>query len=126
MVLALSLLVPGCGGAWQPVVYQPQPTAVANPAGEVKTLLNLRELPPVQVEVTDEYIKETFGSASLSTRVLPLATATFRIVTRNNVYQVAAYDPGERVIWAYRPVGRDLPTCQRMMNALYALTKRQP
>jgi hypothetical protein len=42
------------------------------------------------------------------------------------MYMVAAYDGDGSEIWTYRPRGRDLPTCQRMMNALYAVAKRRP
>jgi hypothetical protein len=127
-VLALSLMVSGCG-SWQPVIYQPQPAGIADPVAEVTTLLNLRLVPAVKIEVTDQIIKEIFafgGGTGLTTRVLPLSSATFRIISRGTVYQVSAYDPGGREIWAYRPSGEDLPTCQKMTNALYALAKRQP
>jgi hypothetical protein len=126
--LSLSLLLSGCARVpWQPVTYQSKPAAVADPATEVKALLNMREYPAVLVEVTEQYVKESWaGGAGINTKVLPVASATFRIVTRRNIYQVSAYDAGGKEIWAYRPVMKDLPTCEKMMDALYALTKRKP
>jgi hypothetical protein len=36
------------------------------------------------------------------------------------------YDQRGDEIWDFRPATRDLPSCQRMVNALYALARKTP
>jgi hypothetical protein len=123
--LALVLLVSGCH--WEQVAYRPQPAAVANPAGEIKALLSQKPYAAAVIEVNDESIKEFYPSPGHAGLVLlPLVGTTFRIITRDNMYMVAAHDQDDSEIWTYLPPGKDLATCQRMINALFALTKRQP
>jgi hypothetical protein len=125
VALALTLLVSGCH--WDTVAYQPQPAAVANPAGEIKTLLGLRSSPASVIEVTDDAIKEFFVTTNHTwMQILPFAGARFLIITRDNTYLVVARDGDGSEVWTYSPPARDLATCERMMNALYAQMKRQP
>jgi len=124
-LLTFGLLVSGCH--WEAVAYQPQPALVINPAGAIKALLKLRSYPASVIEITDESIKEFYASAEdAGMRVLPLEGTTFRIITRDDMYLVAAYDSGGMEIWTYSAASRDLPTCESMINALVALARRQP
>ena len=124
-LLALSLLVSACASRWRPVPFQADPAAISDPISEIETLVNMRPIPPVKVEVTDKYLKEIWaGPQGASTRVIFFQKAEFRIITRDNIYQVSAYDPDGREIWAFRPASRDLATCQQMVNAIHALAKR--
>ena len=124
-LLTFGLLASGCH--WEAVAYQPQPALVVNPASEIKALLKLRSYPASVIEITDESIKEFYASAEdAGMRVLPLVGTTFRIITRDDMYLVAAYDSDGMEIWGYRPASTDLPTSERMINALVALARRQP
>ena len=121
-LLALGLLVSGC--VWEPVAYQPQPEAVTDPAREIKALLKAQAYPPTLVEVSDEAVKEFYPCNGCGVSVLPFTGTSFRIITRDEMYMVAAYDGDATEIWAYSPPGRDRATCERMMDALSAAARR--
>lgn len=124
-LLALSLFAVSC--AWQHVPFEANAASISDPVAEIQTLVNMRPIPPVRVEVTDKYLKEIWaGPNGVNTAIVFFQKAEFRIITRSNIYQVSAYDANGREIWSFRPASRDLATCQQMINAISAVAKRAP
>jgi hypothetical protein len=114
----------GCGGAWRQVPVNVNPAAIADPVAEMKTLLNMLEYPPALTEVTDQYVKAVWPGG---TGVLLFAkVADIRIITRDDIFQVSAYDAKGDEFFAYRPATHDFPTCEKFLNAFYALSKKTP
>ena len=122
----LAMLLLGACATWAPVPVPVKlnPSAVADPEKEIKTLLNMLSYPPAFIEVTDQYIKAVWAG---STGVLLFAkVADLRVLVKGDVFQVSAYDAKNNEFFAYRPATHDFPTCERFVNAFYALTKRTP
>lgn len=124
LVFVVLFAVAGCA-KWNQVPVQVDPTAVTDPAREIESVLNLVDYLPLRVEVTDQYIKQIFAGGGGYTQMLLFAkVADMRVITKDNVYQVSAYDPTGEEIWVFRPGTEDLATCKRFLNAFYAASKR--
>lgn len=130
MLKALPLLllllgsVSACG-TWTQVPVTVDPASVTDPVKEITAALNMRIYPAAQIQVTEQYIKEVFASQRIVTDVLNISlVGDMRIITQSGSYRVMAYDTKGEELWMYRPAREDLPTCQRFLNAFYALTKR--
>lgn len=124
MVVAMLVLV-GCGN-WIAVPVQLNPAEVKDPVKEIDTVLRMSGLNIVKVEITDQYIQQVFvGNVGAGTITLFIEkVAKIGIITRSNAYHVSASNAAGEEIWRFRPASEDLATCQRFLNAYYALTKR--
>jgi hypothetical protein len=122
--LALALMLTACGGSWHQVPVNVNPASVADPDKEIRTLLNMVDFPPVFVEVTDQYIKAIWPGGM---RILMFdKVAEMRLINRDDIFQVSAYDAKGDEFFAYRPSTHDFATCERFLNAFYALSKKPP
>lgn len=125
MVVVAMLVIVGCG-SWTAVPVQLNPAAVKDPVKEIDAVLRMSGLNIVKIEVTDQYISQVFvGNVGAGTITLFIEkVANIGIVTRSNAYHVSASSASGEEIWRFRPAAEDLATCQRFLNAYYALTKR--
>jgi len=115
----------GCGGSWHQVPVNVNPASVADPVAEMKTLLNMLEYPPALTEVTDQYVKAVWAQGMTGV-LLFTKVADIRIINRDDIFQVSAYDAKGDEFFAYRPATHDFPTCEKFLNAFYALSKKTP
>jgi hypothetical protein len=123
-VALLALAIGGC--AWQQVPVEVNPSSITNPAAELRALMNQAENPPAQIEITDTYVKGIWVySGGAGTMVLVYRRiAEVEVIKRDEVFQVTVYDRHGKQLWAWRPVTRDLESCERMVSTLYALSKK--
>jgi hypothetical protein len=109
---------------WQNVPTTIDPAASTDPILDMKTIINTTTLvPPALLEVTEQYLKAVWPQGY--TQVFSYAQAAdIRIIHRGDIFQVSAYDAAGKEFFAFRPRMHDFATCQKFLNAFYALTKR--
>ena len=123
--VVLSILIAGCGAgsSWQQVDVRPDFRSVRNPIETVKAMMHLHYYTPHVVEVSPDMIKTMMVMQNgIASRILVLSRVSeFRILARDETYQVSAYDHQGDEIWYWRCVEHDYETSKKMYDALYAL-----
>lgn len=120
LAVAMTLAL-GCGH-WEPVPVTIN-AVQADPAAELRNLIVLNGQGGWNVEVTDQYIRiiNPFGFPQIYNFA---QWADVHIIHRGDKYQVTAWDPNHHEVYSFRPRTHDLGSCQRFLDAFYALTHR--
>jgi len=122
LVLLTTLSLSGCAH-WLPVPMTVNPAASTDPVIDLKAALNSEQFPPALLEVTDQYAKMTWVNGA--TLVLTFADVTdLRILHGGEQYRVVASDARGKELYRIDPRTHDFGTCQKFVNAFYAITKR--
>jgi hypothetical protein len=126
LALLGAIALTGCA---KTIPYTPRPTTVAAPEKQVEEALNLSAVPPIELEITDTYLKITqvvagYGANTSSLRFSRVASMKLQRAPGHlgSYYKVMVEDASRAdlfTLWS-----SDLDTAQRFMDALAALVAR--